>query len=240
MNIKAVIHAVQHRAHPATTTIVRRATKFSLEQRRNTTLSQAVVEVVNDSQSGTPISLSNIMSITANGTCVKDFLDDPLQETFDLFDPTETMQIKTAIDIPTEAVTTAPNPSPWEKLQKKMLEDRSTKMRYVMLKDGLTIKSVTQFQQEYWAVKLDPKQNTTEFLTFYKDKPTYTEQITVVLLDFLEQNHLGHRNSKLNQDNIDAYSKAVRYSVECLKIIHDFREKFGRYSPAKRFDTALL
>ena len=35
------------------------------------------------------------MSISANGTCVKDFLDDPLWETFDLFDPTETMQIKT-------------------------------------------------------------------------------------------------------------------------------------------------
>jgi hypothetical protein len=28
--------------------------------------------------------------------------------------------------------------------------------------------------------------------------------------------------------------------VGCLKIIHDSREKFGRYSPAKRFDTALL
>ena len=82
MNIKAVIHAVQQRAHK-TTTIVRRATKFSPEQRRNTTLSQAVVEVVNDSQNGTPISSFNIKSISTNNTCVKDFLDDPLQETFD-------------------------------------------------------------------------------------------------------------------------------------------------------------
>ena len=121
-----------------------------------------------------------------------------------------------------------------------MLDNGSTRIRYVKLKDGLMIKSVTQFQQEYWAVRLDPNQNTAAFLTTYKDKPTYTEQITVVLLDFLEQNHLGHRNSKLNQDNIDAYSKAVKESVECLKIIHDFREKFSRYSVARRFDTALL
>ena len=121
-----------------------------------------------------------------------------------------------------------------------MLDNGSIRIRYVKLKDGLMIKSVTQFQQEYWAVKLDPKQNTAAFLRSYSDKPTYTEQITVVLLDFLEQNHLGHRNSKLNQDNIDAYSKAVKESVECLKIIHDFREKFSRYSDAKRFNTALL
>ena len=92
MNIKAVLHAVQHQSHK--TTIVRKATKFSSEQRKNTTLSQAVVEIVNDSQNGTPISSSNIMSISANNTCVKEFLDDPLQETFDLFDPTNTLQIK--------------------------------------------------------------------------------------------------------------------------------------------------
>ena len=239
MNIKAVIHAVQQRANK-TTTIVRRATKFSPEQRRNTTLSQAVVEVVNDSQNGTPISSSNIMSISANNTCVKDFLDDPLQETFDLFDPTETLQIKTAIDMPTESVTTAPKPTSWEKLCNKMQDNRSNRMRFLMLKDGLTIKSVTLFQKEYWAVKLDPNQNTTAFLKTYRDKPTYTEQITVVLLEFLEQNNLGHRNSKLSRDNIDAYTEAVNESVDCLKIFQDFREKFRKYSDAKRFDTVLL
>ena len=175
-------------------------------------------------------------------THVKDFLKDPLQETFDLFDPTDTLQIKTAIDIPTEAVTTATatKPTSWEKLCNKMQDDRSNQMRYVALKEGLAIKSVTLFQQEYWAVRLDPNQNTTAFLTTYKGKPTYTEQITVVVLAFLEQNHLGHRNSKISRDNMDAYTTAVNETVGCLKIIHDFREKFGRYSAAKRFDTALL
>ena len=113
-------------------------------------------------------------------------------------------------------------------------------MRYVTLKDGLMIKSVTLFQQEYWAVRLDPNQNTTSFLTTYRGKPTYTEQITVVVLAFLEQNHLGQRKSKISRDNIDAYTTAVNETVGSLKIIHDFREKFGRYSDAKRFDTALL
>ena len=75
MNIKAVIHAVQHQAHK--TTIVRKATEFLSEQRKNMTLLQAVVEIVNDSQNGTPILSSNITSISANNTCVKDFLDDP-------------------------------------------------------------------------------------------------------------------------------------------------------------------
>ena len=119
-----------------------------------------------------------------------------------------------------------------------MRNDRSLQMRYIILQHSY--EDIRKFQEEYWLVKDDRKQNTEKFLKEYINKPDYNDQLTVLLINFLEKSCLGFTNSSKNRDNYDLFQKAVNRCVNCLKVIHDHREKFVIHSTALKFETDLL
>ena len=96
MVVKVIIHAIQFGTHPPRT-IVKKAKKYSETDVNNLCLGQTIVEVVNSGQSNKVIAISDIVSVSVDDTCLKDFLHDILKDSFDLFNTTNFLEIKASI-----------------------------------------------------------------------------------------------------------------------------------------------
>ena len=148
-------------------------------------------------------------------------MNDSLDETFDLFESNKINEIKAYVSIPLQ-VKTSKKESSWEKIMLNMEAKRDRSMKYMSLKSGITIEDTNEFLTKYHLIRSDKNQSNENFLSTYKNKPNYNEQITSIVIDFLQQNELGYKNSSLNRDNQDAYDSAVKQFVSIIIFLYIF------------------